>query len=207
MGKEEKVPKMGTIAYYKYMIKKRQETYRGNRKKRVYKNPDKGTDKEYVYKKKRKKPQSRYPSRIDYDFLMYIRVVFKWAIDNSGLSRPNLELLLYLYGIGAFSKKQFHDYHKLVGLYQDKKLKDLIEQGWVKMWRPANPNKKQHALYTVTHKGKGLCSSMHKYLAGEAEIPLIKSKNKMMRDDAPRINAYYLDIVKRMNKNKIADED
>ena len=207
MSKEEKVPKMGTIAWHKYMIKKKSKIYSKNAKSREYVNKDKGTDKEHMYKRTSKKPKSRYASRIQYDFLMYIRVVYKWAQDNSGLSRGNLELLLYLYGIGAFSKKQFHDFHKLVGLYQDKKMRELIEQGWIKMWRPADAKKKQYALYTLTHRGKHLCSSMHKYLVGDAEIPTLPSKNKMMREGAPRINNYYMDIVKRMNRNKQADED
>ena len=200
MSEEKKVPKMGTIAWHKYHIEKIRSTKSKASKARVYKNKDIGTEKENMYKRETKKPNARFRSRIDYDFLMYIRVVFKWAVENSGLTRPNLELLLYLYGLGAFSKKQFHDFHKLIGLYQDKKLKDLIEAGWVKIYRTKKG--REHALYTLTAKGKRLCNSMHKYAAGLEEIPVIANRNKMLRDDAPRVNNYYMDIIKRMNKNK-----
>lgn len=192
--------KIGTIAWHKDQIKKKSKVYSDARKGRPEVKNDVGTDYEHTYRRRSKKPKPRYRSRIEFDFLKYIRVIFKWAMDNSGLSRPNLELVLYLYGMGAFSKKQFHDYHKTIGMYQDKKLKDLIEDGWVKMWRAKKG--REHALYVLTHKGKGLCSSMHKYAAGVEDIPNTPATNKMMREDAPRINNYYMDIIKRMTKDK-----
>ncbi len=199
----ERIPKTGTIAWHKYHIDRLRKLRSKAAKSRVYENKDVGTEKENVYKRVTKKPNARYRSRIDYDFLMYIRVVFKWAVDNSGLTRPNIELLLYLYGLGAFSKKQFHDFHKLIGMYQDKKLQDLIDQGWIKIYRVKKG--REHGLYVLTQKGKRLCNSMHKYSAGLEEIPTIVQRNKMLRDDAPRVNTYYMDIIKRMNKNKATE--
>lgn len=148
-----------------------------------------------------KTPLPRYRSRIEYDFLKYIRVVFKWVADNyPELNRPEVELLLYLYGIGAFSKKQFNDYHKLLGLYSIKTLKKFEKDGWIRVWRVRKG--REHALYTLTQKAKIMCNKMHRYAAGVEEIPLNPVSNKMDRVDAPRINNYYLDMIKKMNKDK-----
>jgi hypothetical protein len=152
-----------------------------------------------------KTPYPRYRSRIEYDFLKYIRVVFKWAADNyPELNRPEVEFLLYLYGVGAFSKKQFNDYHMLLGLYSIKTLKKFEKDGWIKLWRTKNG--KTHALYTLTHKAKMMCSKMHRFSAGVEEIPMNPVSNAMAKEDAPRINNYYLDIIKRMNKDKAPTE-
>lgn len=148
-----------------------------------------------------KKPTARYRSRVEYDFLKYIRVVFKWATDNnSDLSRPQIELLLYLYGLGAFSRKQFNDYHKLVGMYGIKTLKKFEDEGWIKLWR--RKKGREHALYTLTQKAKIMCNKMHRFACGVEEMPSNPVSNKIARKDAPRINNYYLDIIKRMNKDK-----
>lgn len=194
--------KIGTIAWHEEQIKKKRAAYQKGNKKAVKTKKQKYQTKD-VYKSKTKTPKPRHQSRIEYDFLKYIRVVFKWAKDNSGLGRPQIELLLYLYGLGAFSKRQFSEYYRLIGIYQQKGLQEMIDNGWIRLWRVKKG--KEHALYTLTHKGKHLCNSMHRYCAGVSEIPIIASQNKMARGDAPRVNNYFLDIVKKMNKDKAPD--
>jgi hypothetical protein len=153
-----------------------------------------------------KDPLPRYRSRIEYDFLKYIRVVFKWVADNHPeLNKPEVEFLLYLYGIGAFSRKQFDDYHKLLGLYSVKTLIKFEDEGWIRIWRAKSG--KLHTLYTLTQKAKIMCNKMHRYCAGVEEIPLNPVSNEMARKDAPRINTYYLDMIKRMNKDKAPTEE
>jgi len=152
-------------------------------------------------KTKAKEPQPRHQSKVEYDFLKYVRVVFKWAVENyPELTRPEIEFLLYLYGIGAFSKKQFNDYHKLLGLYSIKTLQKFEDTDFIHIWRVRRGN--EHALYTLTQKSKILCNKMHRYSCGVDDVPTSSSNNKMIRKDAPRINNYYLDMIKRMNKDK-----
>lgn len=158
-----------------------------------------------TFKTPRKNPKPRYRSRVEYDFLKYIRIIFKWATDNyPELNRPQIEFLLYLYALGAFSRKQFDDYHKVIGLYSVKTLKKFEDEGWITKWRVRKG--KSHALYVLTHKAKLMCNKMHKFAAGTEEIPMNEVSNNMMREDSPRINKYYLDIIKKMNKDK-AEED
>lgn len=155
------------------------------------------------YPHKTKLPPKRYRSRVDYDFLKYIRVVMRWAKENNPtLSSGDIEFLLYLYGEGAFSRKTFRDFHKLLGLYSIKTFKKYEEEGWIKMWRPRKGN--QHALYTLTHKAKVMCSQMHKFACGLEEMPTSERSNRMARKDEenPRMNSYYLEIIKKMNKDR-----
>ena len=205
MGKH----RTGTIKYHQKKIdeirKKRSEAGKKGAEKRIegLPKPKKGYHKNQ--KKNTKKPKTRYRSFIEYDFLKYIRVVFKWATDNyPDLNRPRIEFLLYLYGTGAFSKRQFHDYHKLLGMYHNKELDNLIDLGYVKVWRPKKG--KEHALYTLTQKAKIMCAKMHKFSCGDSQIPLSEVSNDMMKEGKPRINRYYLDMIKKMNKDKASDE-
>lgn len=156
-------------------------------------------------KVKTKDPLPRYRSRIEYDFLKYIRVVFKWAADNyPDLNRPEVEFMLYLYSIGAFSRTQFDDFHRLLGLYSIKTLKKFIDEGWIQVWRVKKG--RSHALYTLTQKSKIMCNKMHRFSCGVEDLPTNPVSNKMMRKDAPRINDYYKAIILKMNKDKAPTE-
>lgn len=149
---------------------------------------------------RKKKPLPQYNSVRDYDFLQYIRVVFKWALQNNpDLNKGRLEMLLYLYPKGAFTYGQFHKYYKLIGLYQNKALAEFIEQGYIKVWRI--PKRGESKLYALTGKTKELCDTMHKYCTGDEKIPLDES-NDLTVDKTKRINNYYVDMIKDMSKRK-----
>ena len=181
---EEKKLRQGTIAWHEAQIDKIRSRKRG---KPV---------------KKEKDIPSRSKINIKHDFLKYIRIVMKWAVENSELNRPHIEALLYLYGCKTFSKKQFHDFHKTIGMYEQKTLDTLTKEGWVTLWRPAHKAKKIHALYTLSHKGKLFCSRIHRVCCGLEEIPTEETKNKLAGDTGKRIDTYYMDMIKRMNKDK-----
>ena len=155
--------------------------------------------KHYNNTKTRKKPTPRYRSTRDYDFLTYIRVVFKWATENTGLSRPHIELLLYLYPRGTFTKSDFFEYHKLIGIYQIKTFKSMIDEGWIYMWRPRKNN--ESALYALTNKAKTICSKMHQFCVGDKDIPTTKISNKVAAS-SERVDGYYMDFIKKMNKER-----
>lgn len=146
-----------------------------------------------------KKPIPNHKTSREYDFLQYIRLVFRWGITNSKLSRQNLELLLYLYPRGAFTRYKFNLYHKTIAIYQAKTLDMFLKNGWVVVWRPKKG--RDAALYVLTDKAKVLCDNMHKYCTGDKEIPL-DDRNVMVKDKSTRINQYYLNMIKGMNKER-----
>lgn len=159
-------------------------------------------------KEKRKDPPTRYRSRVEFSFLKYLRVVMKWAVENHpDLNKGQIELLLFLYDCGAFTRVEFDDYHRLVSLFSIKTLKHFEDKGYVKLWRPKDKKTGNKELYTLTLKGKLLANKMHRYCAGVEPIPT-GDINLMGRKDAPRINNYYLDVIKRMmNRDLTKDEN
>lgn len=205
----DKVPKMGTIAWHQYHIDRLTALRREVGKKSAAVKPDKLGNKKSDYAEgygntqvgDRKKVPNRYRSRVEYDFLKYIRVAYKWALENHPtLTRSQIDLLLYLHCLGAFSRTQFDDYHRLVGIYSVKTLTKFIDEGYIKVWKTAD--KKSHMLYAFTQKSKYLCNKMHRYCCGVEDISLNPINNNMTRKDAPRINNYYIEMIKRMAKDK-----
>jgi hypothetical protein len=152
-----------------------------------------------VVKVKTKKPLPVCRTNIDYDFLQYIRIVYRWALANNDLSRGELDLLLYLYPIGAFTFSEFYKYHKTISLYQNKTLDKFLKEGWIKVWREKSST--QTRLFALTQKGKILCGNMHKMLVGDKEVPTDK-RNNVFVDKSVKINDFYADMMKQMNKKR-----
>lgn len=153
-----------------------------------------------INSKTRKKPKPQHNSVRDYDFLQYIRIVFRWALENhEDLNRGKLELLLYLYPKGAFSFSEFYKYHKTISIYQRKTLEELIKSGYISTWK--DKSKDNVKLYALTSKAKKMCDSMHKYCVGDEELPT-ESSNKLFDSKGKRINTYFADMIVDMNKRK-----
>ena len=150
-------------------------------------------------KTKKQKPVPFSDTTVEYDFLQYVRVVYKWALENNELRRGESDLLLYLYPKGVFTWTQFHTYHKIVAIYQRKTLDRFLDKGWVRVWRPKKGT--EVALYIITSKSKDLCKKMHRYCTGDLELPTDRS-NKLVTNTDVRINSYYIDIIKKMNKRR-----
>lgn len=149
---------------------------------------------------KKKNPKPNYNTSRQYDFLQYARLVYKWAIANYGLKRAQIDLLLYLYPRGVFAKSKFYEYHKVVGLYQRKTMDFLIREGWISIWRPKKGQ--EVALYGLTNKAKTMCSDMHKYCVGDKQIPIDSKKCKLSSDKSVRMNRYYVDQIRKMNRKR-----
>lgn len=149
--------------------------------------------------KKKKKPKARYRTTENYDFLQYIRLVFKYATENYELTRPELEVLLYLYPKGTFTKTRYREYQKTVSMYQIKAFRDFVKEGWIRMWAPAK--KGSVTKYCLTQKSRVLCSRLHKMCTGELDIPTSPRSNSLNKKKK-RIHQYYLDEMIRMNSDK-----
>jgi hypothetical protein len=147
-------------------------------------------------KTKKTKPPKRYRSTRDYDFLQYIRPVFRWAQDNSDLTTGELHMILYLYPQGVFTRTTFFDYQRTISIKQQLVFKSLIERGWIKVWSPKT--RKQATLYALTNKSKRLCDKMHKVLVGDADLPVTTKHNKTASKDKA-INKYFIQMMKKMN--------
>lgn len=148
---------------------------------------------------KNKKPKSVYTTSQDYDFLRHIRVVMRWATHNYEIGRPQVEVLLYLYPLGTFTRSQFKSFYRVIGINHSLMLQEYIRDGWIVQWRPRKRN--QRELFTLSTRAKGMCSRMHKMCLGELPIPEESRSNKLVQSDK-RIDGYYMDIIRDMNKQR-----
>jgi hypothetical protein len=158
-----------------------------------------GTHSEVIFKSEkrlRKKPM-KYSSKVEYDFLQYIRIVMRWAYSNIELPQRYIELLLYLYPIGVFTMFQFRSMCRTISMYEKKQLDMLVDKGFIRIWRPRK-GIMQAELYTLTDKSRLLCARMHKMCVAEEKIP-ISSHNAMTKSEF-RIDKYFLEKAKKMNK-------
>ena len=165
-----------------------------------------GTMNHVVYKsnKVRQKPPEVYNHTIGHDFLQYLRLVTRWAVKNHDISRREIEFLHYLHPIGLFTRQEFNFFCKCVSISNKGFFKKFLQDGWIVEWRKAKPHFRQVALFKMGDKGKKLCKDMHLMCIGEKKIP--EGKNNAMTKSELTIDKYYLDIIKRVNRNKKGED-
>lgn len=147
-------------------------------------------------KYKRKRPKV-YDSTIGYDFLQYSRVVFMWATKKYEISRPHLELLLFLHPQGYFLSSLFMKACRIHTIVPLSLMKKLRMDGFIAIWRESNRNKGQKRLYCLSHKARLMCSRVHSIMAGDEKIP--EFANPFLNEEVT-IHKYYMNIISDMNK-------
>ncbi len=153
-----------------------------------------------VLTKKRKVYDRKEPK---YDFMKYWRVVRSWAKAKHGLSTLDLDLLMFLYSEGLFSRKDFKEYDFMLS-YDAKRLPHLIKQGWVHIWRQGT--KKQKTLFEVSVKTRKVVGSIYKKLLKEESISEAMSHNPMYRPSAPYIQKRMKPIIRKFNREVKANK-
>ena len=150
-----------------------------------------------------RKPPKRINLSVDYDFLKYIYIIFRWVRENyRDLSRREFEIILLLYTEGAFGKGTFSMYWKPLGMRSRYTLERLVKNGWINLYREWRPRHK--ALYILSTKAKDLCSRVHRISLGLDTISTNPKYNRMAdkKIKQPKANDYFLDLIKEMNKKK-----
>lgn len=139
-----------------------------------------------------------------YDFLKYTRIVFKWATVNYEISRPHLELLLYLYGEGLFTKYEYNDAHRIIGMKEAYSFKKFTDEGWIVVFQERKGKSKR--LYSLSDKGKKMCNRMHRIMIGEEKIPETKRYNKLAQQD-DITSKFYMKAISKMNRRRSKEEE
>ena len=68
------------------------------------------------------------------DYLKYFRLARYYVRSKYKLKLGDLEMLLYLYSEGYFSKQVFHEYKQIMS-WEKNKLERFIEEGWISVFR------------------------------------------------------------------------
>ena len=147
-----------------------------------------------------KAPLPIHSTTVKYDFLTNLHLVYKWARVTYDIKIGDIELLLWLYPRGPFSRGDFNAFHKTVSILPRKTLLSLINRGYIISWR--KPSKGQKELFTVTNKTKLMCSDMHNFLSGDKAIPTTEKRNGLAKEGAPKFHNYFMKAIKQVNKDR-----
>lgn len=132
------------------------------------------------------------------DYLKYIKVVRAWARHKHGLGLEDFEMMCYLYSEHVFDANKFDQYSQIFNFTQNRR-KDMIEKGFISIFRKAEPHRR--AIYELSVKAKIVMSQIYKMLEGEIPVPKL-SDIKPIQPKRPNHFAkrQYDRVIDRLNK-------
>lgn len=135
-----------------------------------------------------------------HNHLKYWRVVRYWAKRKYNISMEELEMLLYLYDIPLFSRKEFKQFEGLLA-WDKTRLNYFISKGWIIVWREHKGYSKESKLYELSTSAKRICSSVYKKLTQEEHIPENPQNNPVFKGKN-YADKMYRQVIKQMNKKR-----
>jgi hypothetical protein len=129
------------------------------------------------------------------DYLKYWRVVRQFIKSKHGLSQSDLDILLFLKSEEYFSKDKFKEFDELIS-WERNRFERLRQEGWIEVFRNRMGTRK--ALYQLSSKGKGVTTTIYKYLNGK-EIPTSKDGNPMFLRNISYTDKVYRNFIIKMN--------
>lgn len=149
----------------------------------------------YVVRKAGKTPTYQKRDK-EHDFLKYWRVVRYYITKQYNISYPELELLLYLYDEGVFTKTDFKDFEQSMS-WSKGRFEELMDRGLIRKWR--DRRKAGHAnLYELTQQAKLICNQTYKKLTQEEPISEDKYRNEVFRSNN-YMDKIYKRLIRKMN--------
>lgn len=111
------------------------------------------------------------------NLLQYFRVVRYWAADAYGLTKGEVELLIFLEPLGYFTAKEFSYGQNNLAWNRDR-LKMLKNDGWLDRVKKDYHDKQK---FRVSLKGRRMVNRIYKILMREEDIPESKRRNNIMK--------------------------
>ena len=129
------------------------------------------------------------------DYLKYLKLARHYVKVKYKLKLMDLEMLLYLYSEGYFSRQIFNEY-KQVMKWEKNRMERLIEEGWILIFR--KKTKGRRALYQLSHRAKLMIASFYNIVEGGI-ISTDKTYNPMFRNDASYADKVVRSAIKKRN--------
>jgi len=145
------------------------------------------TKKERVYR------QAEYKN----DFMKYWRVVRRWLMVKHNLNITDIDMLLFLFSEGYFTVKKFEEYQTLFS-WDKKRLKRLIDNGWIHIWRNHGAGKAR--LYEITPHCRAVIQNMYRKLNGEC-ISEDMYRNPIFRNEAGYADKMHRNYILKLNES------
>ena len=131
------------------------------------------------------------------DYLKHFRTIRYDIKRRWGLELPDLELLLFLYSEGLFTRKEFKEMTQTYS-WSKTRFEKLRHAGWIHMWRPHRG--REAALYEVTEKTRRVIDTFYKRLAYQMRISEEPTRNPIFKKGAGYMDKVYQRAIKRFNK-------
>jgi len=109
----------------------------------------------------------------------------------------DLELLIFLYSEGRFTKDDFEWYKQIVP-WDNQRFTRLMKEGWVKKW--GQNYKHRRAVYELTHRGKTMVARVYRLLLEEERFP--DSTATSINKKKTYTNNRYRKAIRDLNKDR-----
>ena len=137
------------------------------------------------------------------NFLKYWRIVKYWAKRKYNISEADLEVILFLYDEGLFTRRQFRNFTSLLS-WDNNRLNDFLKKGYIILWRDHKGYKQRAKLYKLSVASKRMCSSIYKKLLQIEKIPE-NSVNNPIFAGKNSTDKIYRRLIKEMNQKKLEE--
>ena len=134
-----------------------------------------------------------------HNFLKHWRVVRYWAKRKYNISDSDLEILLYLYDIDLFTRKQFRAFEGLL-TWDKTRFNTLRDKGHI-IQRREDKTRRQAKLYTLSVACKRMLTTVYKKLTQEEHIPTNRHNNPIFSGDS-YADKMYRQAIRRMNEER-----
>jgi len=148
------------------------------------------------YLHKKPKQTKKYTQREkENNYLKNWRVVRYYIQKKYDLNIKELEMILYLYDMGLFTRKDLYDYGRICS-WGNNVVTLLKDRGLITMWMK-DPGRKKD-LFHLTQKAKLICNHAYKKLNGEEIISENPYRNEIFKGTT-KIDKAYKKLIKMMN--------
>jgi hypothetical protein len=130
------------------------------------------------------------------DFLKYWKVVKQWARARYSLGTADIEMMLFLYSEGLFTKFQFEEFNEIMS-WDKNRFHKMLKDKWIIKWRERKG--RESTLYELGFSGKRVCASIYKKLNREESIAEDRKNNPMFQRSTDYSNKVYRKMIKKMN--------
>lgn len=131
------------------------------------------------------------------DYLKYWKTVKQWAKAKYNLTTSQIELMLFLYSEGLFTKDQFEEFKEIMS-WDRAMFFNMLKEEWIVKFRERKGN--QATLYELGWKGKRVCAAIYRVLNKEEIISEDRRRNPMFKKNINYGNKIYRKMILKMNK-------
>jgi DNA-binding MarR family transcriptional regulator len=130
------------------------------------------------------------------DYLKYWRVVRYYLKAKHQITQPDLDMILFLYSEGYFSKDKFAEFNNVIS-WDVSRFERMKRNGWIEVFRKHGGGRK--AIYRITEKTTRVIENMYDILNGD-EIPTTIGANPMFKRNVKYSDKIFRNLIVEMNK-------